>query len=142
MGVLPPDFACMVADRMVVVVVVMHANWALCLVVVAINAAIERPCVAHAATPVLGMDGLGCTIPRWGRRWPGGRVWARGWGGGGVEGWGGVEGGDRGRCARQTVAQIDPPVPSCQLPAAAGSSGRSRQNVRRSSTRSGARRKV
>ena len=34
MGVLLPDFACMVADCMVVVVVVMHANWALCLVVV------------------------------------------------------------------------------------------------------------
>ena len=38
---LPPDFACMAADCMAVVVVVMHANWALCLVAVAINAAID-----------------------------------------------------------------------------------------------------
>ena len=38
----------MVVDCMVVVVVVMHANWALCLVVVAIDATIERPRVAHA----------------------------------------------------------------------------------------------
>ena len=43
MEVKPPDFACMVADGMVVVVVVMHANWVLCLVVVAINAVIEPP---------------------------------------------------------------------------------------------------
>ena len=62
---LPPDFACMVADCMVVVVVVMHANWALCLVVVAINAAIERPRVVHAgprhgwAVPSLGGVGGG-----------------------------------------------------------------------------------
>ena len=62
---LPPDFACMVADCMVVVVVVMHANWTLCLVVVAINAAIEHPRVAHAgpshgwAVPSLGGVGGG-----------------------------------------------------------------------------------
>ena len=65
MGVLPPVFARMAADCMVVVVVVMHANWALCLVVVAINAAIERPRVAHAgprhgwAVPTLGGVGGG-----------------------------------------------------------------------------------
>eukprot|EP00618_Florenciella_parvula_P038327 CAMPEP_0119473716 /NCGR_PEP_ID=MMETSP1344-20130328/5264_1 /TAXON_ID=236787 /ORGANISM="Florenciella parvula, Strain CCMP2471" /LENGTH=130 /DNA_ID=CAMNT_0007506885 /DNA_START=526 /DNA_END=918 /DNA_ORIENTATION=- len=77
---------------------------------------------------------------QWGRRWPGGRVWARGWDGGGVGGGGVVEAGDRGCCTRQTVGLFDPPVPSCHLPAAAGSSGRSRRIIQRSSTRYGARR--
>ena len=64
--VLPPNFACMVADCMVAVVVVMHANWALCLVVVAINAAIERPRVAHAGPrhgwAVTSLGGVGVVI--------------------------------------------------------------------------------
>ena len=62
---LPPDFACMAADCMVVVVMAMHANWVLCLVVVVINAAIEPPRVVHAgprhgwAVPSLGGVGDG-----------------------------------------------------------------------------------
>ena len=110
MGVLPPVFARMAADCMVVVVVVMHANWALCLVVVAIDATIERPRVAHAG-------------PRHG--------WA-------VTSLGGVGGGRGGACGRVVgvVAGVEelgvcppvivgvlvryiaecfaPPVPSCQ----------------------------
>ena len=45
---LPPDYARMVTGCMVVVVVVVRAWRVLCSVWFAINAVIERPCVAHA----------------------------------------------------------------------------------------------
>ena len=76
----------MAADCVVVVVVVMHTNWADCLVVVAINAAIKPP--PARPTPVIGMGGLyhlsvGSEVA-WGSRVGAWLGWWRGWARSGV----------------------------------------------------------
>ena len=81
MGVLPPDFACMAAGCMLVVVVVMDAVWVLRVLSGGRHKCGHRALPAWP-TPVPGMAGL--YRSRWGRRWLGSRVWARGWGRGGV----------------------------------------------------------
>ena len=74
---LPPDFARMAAGCMAVVVVAMHTNLALCLVVVAINAAKS----SARACPSAALGLVGCPYSRLGPEVVRG---ARGWGSGGV----------------------------------------------------------